>query len=81
MKWLSTLVFVFSAIVMTAGVAHANPCGAVARQELADNPGAKILSVKSQSDNKGRVVCVIRIKLASKDGKPGRVITRKRRPD
>jgi len=72
------LALIFVAPLMFPGVADA--CDARARAELARHTGAELLSVKSVKDAQGKLVCKVRIKLASKDGKPGRVLMRTLRP-
>jgi len=74
------LALIFVAPLMFPGVALADACDARARAELARHTGAELLSVKSVKDAQGKLVCKVRIKLASKDGKPGRVLMRTLRP-
>ena len=60
--------------------AFADACSNRAREVVAGIPGAMLLAVESNKQSNGQVECVARIKLPSKDGNPGRVVTRKFRP-
>lgn len=60
--------------------AQANACGSAARAMVSSKPGATLLSVSAQKNANGATVCVARIKLAPKNGKPPRVIVQRFRP-
>lgn len=60
--------------------AHANACGSAARAMVSGKPGATLLSVSSKKNANGATVCVARIKLAAKNGKPPRVVVQQFRP-
>lgn len=60
--------------------AHANACGSAARAFVSGKPGATLLSVSAKKNANGATVCVARIRLAPKNGKPPRVVVQRFRP-
>ena len=69
-----------SGLTIQATEAHANRCGAAARQIVSGMPRGTLLSVRVKTNKKGRTVCVVRVKVAGKNGKPPRVVVRRFAP-
>ncbi len=77
---LLVLALAASSLTIQATDSHANNCSAAARQIVSGTAGATLLSVQARTNNNGRVVCVARIKIAAKNGKPPRVVVRRFSP-
>lgn len=59
---------------------YAADCSAGARKLVKGKPEQTILSVRSEQVSGGKPVCIARIKIASKDGTPPRVVERRFKP-
>jgi len=55
-------------------------CREQAAARFASKPGAKILSVRTETAGNGDAICVVTVRQRGKPGKPPRVVTRKFRP-
>lgn len=76
MKSRSIIASVLALILFGVTPVLANGCSAAARNEANKVPGSTLLAVQSTTNSAGKVVCVVRIKLPSKNGNPGRIVTR-----
>ena len=65
---------------LTTVSAKADQCSSAARQLVASQANATLLSVQMKTRNNGNTVCIVRIKIVSGDGKPPRVIVRRVNP-
>ncbi len=65
------------AVSLSSVSAHADKCSAAARQLVASEANATLLSVQMQTGNNGKTVCIIRMKIDSGDGNPPRVVERR----
>lgn len=60
--------------------AHADQCSAAARQLVASQANATLLSVQMEAGNNGKTICIVRLKIDSGDGTPPRVVVRRVNP-
>lgn len=77
MKTVVLFLLMFAASFAQALPAMADACSSRARAAVAGNPNATLLSVQSKVNANGKVQCIARIRIASTDGKPPRIVTRK----
>ncbi|MGI9351966.1 MAG: hypothetical protein ACR2O3_10420 [Rhizobiaceae bacterium] len=80
MKFRILIASVLALLYFGGSPAFADACSNRAREVVAGIPGAMLLAVDSNKQSNGQIQCVARIKLPSKDGNPGRVVTREFRP-
>ena len=71
---------VFAALFFAVMPAHADACSAAARAMVGSYQNATLLSVRSGTDGNGQLVCEARIKIASQNGNPPRVVVKRFRP-
>ena len=57
--------------------AEAGACDAPARQLVVGKPNLQLLSVNAVTQANGQIVCIARIRITTKDGKPPRVVKRR----
>ena len=70
----------FALLVPASTPALANGCSGKARAFVADKPRTTLIAVKAQKQRNGSVICVARVRIAQKNGKPPRIVVRKFRP-
>lgn len=81
MKKLTGLALILAASLAIIGpdLAYADTCSSKARQFVAGKPRMALLSVRSEGSG-ANLVCIARVRVASKNGEPPRIVERRFRP-
>lgn len=77
---LQIIAAIFVLMPLMSLTAMADQCSAAARQLIASQANATLLSVQMKTRNNGKTVCIVRMKIDSGDGKPPRVVVRRVNP-